>query len=191
VFGLSNNLYSGNQVHSTVDAVSGKPVLVYSSAAVGIIHDPVTNQQSFLLGHTDDIVCVAVSGDGRVAATGQIGKDPYVNVWSLQSRGASTVRRTGGGVYGGDNDQSSALLHTIGGKTGNSPLFFARGICAVEISPNGRYVLGVGCDDKHRMGIWDISRNCSMVVDTVVQNGLPPQIKGANIVHVICISICI
>lgn len=177
VIGLSQNLYSGNQIHSSVDSLSGKPVLVYSSAAVGVIHDPVTNKQSFLLGHTDDIVCVAVSADGRFVATGQIGKDPYINVWSLKHRSASTAVRSSDGAYGAENDQSSCLLHTIGGKAGMSPLFFSRGICSVEISPNGRYVLGVGCDDKHRMGIWDIGRNCALVADTVVQNGLPPQIK--------------
>lgn len=183
VFGLSTNLYSGNQIHSTVDRVNGKPVLVYSSAAVGIIHDPASNRQCFLTGHTDDIVCISVSNDGGTVATGQIGKDPYINIWDVHSvttspKDENELYVCRSKVHDTTNTRHGGLLCTVGGANGYSPKFFQRGICAVELSPTGRYVVGIGCDDKHRLGIWDISHSCNLIVDTVVQNGLPPQIKG-------------
>jgi len=189
VFGLSGNLYSGKQVHVTSDMRTGKPLLVYSSAAVGVMHDPSTNKQAFLTGHTDDITCISMSADGKVLATGQIGKGAYVNVWSLKA--LSCARDTGGNDLYVSREQvtssatgaapssaSPAWVCCIGGTDGYSPGFFQRGVCAVELSPTGKYVLAIGCDDKHRLGIWDITRGGALVCDTITQNGLPPQIKG-------------
>ena len=173
-------------MYATNDRVTNKPALVYSSAAIGIIEDPSTKQQSFLLGHTDDIICISMSNDGKICATGQIGKDSFVNVWNLQASNPIrndqlTVNRSQ--VLSSNNGPVSSSsspywICTIGGKSGYSPDFFSRGVCAVELSPTGRYVLAIGCDDKHRLGIWDITKGGELIADTVVQNGLPPQIKG-------------
>lgn len=186
---MSNNLYSGNQIYVSSDAHSGKPLLVYSSAAVGVMHDPSTNRQAFFNGHTDDITCISMSADTKVLATGQVGKEAYLNVWSLKALSCAhdagrndlyiprdQVTSSATGIA--DSSSSPAWVCKIGGSDGYSPGFFQRGVCAVELSPTGQYVLAVGCDDKHRMGIWDITRGGALICDTVTQNGLPPQIKG-------------
>ena len=54
--------------------------------------------------------------------------------------------------------------------------FFERGVCAVEFSFDAKYIAGVGCDDKHRIGIWDTFSGL-ILSDSVCQNGIPPQIK--------------
>ncbi len=86
--------------------------LVYHIAALGIIMDPVRNVQKFFGGrprgkdasqHDDDIMCLAVSPDGKLAATGQMGAKPKLFVWStatgefvckyiLSGRGATGIK---------------------------------------------------------------------------------------------------
>ena len=35
--------------------------------------------------------------------------------------------------------------------------FFHRAVCSVAISYDGRFICGIGSDDHHAMGIWDVS----------------------------------
>jgi microtubule-associated protein-like 6 len=56
----------------------GPKVLLYAAAAVVIVHDATTSDQYFYDGHNDDITCVAVSSDGHMAASGQVGRSPEV-----------------------------------------------------------------------------------------------------------------
>jgi hypothetical protein len=35
--------------------------------------------------------------------------------------------------------------------------FFHRAVCSVTISYDGKYICGIGSDDHHAMGIWDVS----------------------------------
>mmetsp|Transcript_15355 Transcript_15355/g.25364 ORF Transcript_15355/g.25364 Transcript_15355/m.25364 type:complete len:781 (-) Transcript_15355:715-3057(-) len=65
--------------------------IVFFTAAVGVIYDPKTNVQEFLLGHTDDIISLAVHPGGGFVATGQIdpkGKTdkPFFAVWDLATK---------------------------------------------------------------------------------------------------------
>jgi hypothetical protein len=64
--------------------------LVYASAALGVVHDLRTNQQTLFAGHDDDITCITLSNRGELAATGQMGKSPVVHIWST----APTPRRS-------------------------------------------------------------------------------------------------
>ena len=54
--------------------------VVYSSAGVGIVYNRKTHTQRFFLDHTDDIICVALHPDGKVVATGEIGKKAMIYV---------------------------------------------------------------------------------------------------------------
>ncbi|CAF0987237.1 unnamed protein product [Adineta ricciae] len=101
--------------------------LVYHVAALGIVLNTEQNTQRFYNCHTDDILCLAVSPDMSLVATGQIGRDPPVHVWdpvTLQTRA----------ILKGQH---------------------FRGISAVGFSNNGKWLASVGLDDYRTIVIWD------------------------------------
>lgn len=56
---------------------------VYYTASVGIVYDDDLNRQKFFLRHDDDIMCLAMNPKDRdTVATGQVGAEPTVWVWS-------------------------------------------------------------------------------------------------------------
>lgn len=55
--------------------------------------------------------------------------------------------------------------------------FFERAVCAVEFSFDASLLVAVGSDDHHKIGVWLVSTGL-LLVESVSQNGLPPQIKG-------------
>jgi microtubule-associated protein-like 6 len=50
--------------------------VVTCAGGVGVVYDVKEKKQRFFRGHDNDIVCLAVSKDGKKCATGQQGKDP-------------------------------------------------------------------------------------------------------------------
>ena len=44
--------------------------VVYHTAGVGVVLDPVTNKQEHFMSHNDDIRCMAIAPDGKTIATG-------------------------------------------------------------------------------------------------------------------------
>jgi hypothetical protein len=60
----------------------GRSELAYYTAAAGVVLDTHENTQRFFLGHDDEITCLTVDPSGRYIATGQLGKYPYVCVWT-------------------------------------------------------------------------------------------------------------
>jgi WD40 repeat protein len=46
---------------------------------------PVQRTQRHSVEHTDDVLCVAVSDDGALVATGQAGASPKIVVWSADT----------------------------------------------------------------------------------------------------------
>lgn len=49
----------------------------------------ITGGQSFYLGHTDDIICLAANQNPKyktVVATGQVGKVPAIHVWDVVTK---------------------------------------------------------------------------------------------------------
>ena len=85
-FDARNNLY-----HNANDC------LVYTTAALGVIYDPKSHSQMYFGGgevedkaknvsndthcHTDDIMCLAVCPEGKVALSGQNGSAPVAFLW--------------------------------------------------------------------------------------------------------------
>lgn len=132
--------------------------VVYTSAALGVVHDLTTNTQSFFAGHEDDITCIALSQDSRLVATGQAGKRPYICVWEAMPDSA-TARA-----------QDRPALATIGKG------FFERALCAVSFTSDASCVVGIGCDDAHRIGVFDV-RSGMLQAEAGCQHGLPPQIR--------------
>jgi microtubule-associated protein-like 6 len=55
--------------------------VLYTVAALVVVYDKPSHTQRFFQGHDDDVTCLALAPDKRVAASGQLGKDPVVLVW--------------------------------------------------------------------------------------------------------------
>ena len=83
----------GYRAHDARDNLfySARGEVVYHAAALGVVYDRETNTQKFLAdvptaeattGHADDIVCLARHPTGSIFATGEVGRNPRVIVWS-------------------------------------------------------------------------------------------------------------
>jgi WD40 repeat protein len=169
VFGMNSNLYSGDMLYSIpAEGPAGNSTMLYTSAAVGVMHDSVSNTQCFFDGHTDDITCISLEPFSGLVATGQTGKRPFVCVWDYNYC-------TTGGEFCGDHNYEVADSSGLVVKIGEG--FFQRGVCAVCFSYDAAYVCAIGCDDSHTMGLWDIA-TLSLVFSTPCHSGVPPQIKS-------------
>lgn len=174
VFGLSSSLHSGNIIHvlpASLPKVAGSAgnsstvrrdtrgaqrmneegvKIIYASAALGIIHNTLTNTQQYFNEHTDDISCITLSPDGLLAATGTVGKNPAIKVWATDSQD---------------------LKNTLGQG------FFIRSISGLAFSFDSRYLVGLGGDDLHTLGIFDLTSG-ERVISASVLHSLPPMIKS-------------
>uniref|UniRef100_A0A8B9KIZ0 EMAP like 6 n=1 Tax=Astyanax mexicanus TaxID=7994 RepID=A0A8B9KIZ0_ASTMX len=101
--------------------------VVYHVAAVGIVYNRQQHTQRFYLGHDDDIISLTVHPIKDYAATGQVGRDPAVHVWDVQSLKCLSLLRG----------------------------FHQRGVCALDFSADGKSLVSVGVDDNHTIIVWD------------------------------------
>ncbi|PAA85883.1 hypothetical protein BOX15_Mlig016715g1 [Macrostomum lignano] len=101
--------------------------ILFNVAAIGVVHNKETNTQRFYTGHTDDILCLTVHPNADIVATGQVGKDPTIHVWEVESLKALSILK-------GQHE---------------------RGVCAVAFSGDGRKLASVGLDDNHCIVVWD------------------------------------
>lgn len=77
-----NNLHYNSQGH-----------LVFFVAGVGIVQDTKEGVQRFYLEHSDDILCLSLDNTKTLAATGQIGKEPYICVWNTTTMKTISILR--------------------------------------------------------------------------------------------------
>lgn len=88
-----------------------------------------SGSQTFYLEHTDDIICLTVNRHPKfpnVVATGQIGQTPAVNIWNAATKETLSIIRG----------------------------FHTKGVCSVNFSGSGRYLLTVGIDNNHSLAVW-------------------------------------
>ncbi len=144
VFGISTTRYSGNALYvlpaptasrrpgpKAPSAFIDNATLLYTSAALGVVHSLNDNQQVFFDQHTDDITCLALSSDCQYAATGCMGKKSLVYIWSTAPPSLA---------------EASPALACIGQGC------FARGVCAIDFTYDSKYIVAIGCDDNHLLG---------------------------------------
>jgi len=153
--------------------VSSRGELVYHKAAVVVLHDTVQDKQRHFLYHDDDITCLDVDASGTLGASGQMGRNPRICVFDLHTL---------------------EVMAVVGGNG-----FFERSVCAVSFcSVDSGYLLGVGDDDHHSLGVfkWKLNKTelegltmhgmattgqpspGKLIADGATMNGEPPQIYG-------------
>ncbi|XP_041958628.1 echinoderm microtubule-associated protein-like 6 [Alosa sapidissima] len=101
--------------------------VVYHVAAVAVVYNRQQHTQRFYLGHDDDILSLTVHPLKDYVATGQVGRDPAVHVWDIQTLKCLSLLR-------GQHQ---------------------RGVCALEFTADGRSLVSVGIDEGHSIVIWD------------------------------------
>lgn len=116
--------------------------LVFMVAALGIVLNPSSNTQTFFGGkmvgtggnvppqHDDDILCLGISTDRKLAVTGQVGAQPKVFVWDIATK---TVK----------------AQYKLGKNT--------RGIVVCRFSYDGKYVAFVDNSNDHNLYIMSVA----------------------------------
>jgi microtubule-associated protein-like 6 len=118
----------GYRCHDTRNNLyySPKGKLVYHTAAVGIVLDPLLNTQKFMFEHNDDIISMAVHK--KYVATGQVGSQPIICIWDC------------------DTMETYAVLQGI----------LTHGIAHLAFSADGNKLAAVGLDPKHTIAVYDL-----------------------------------
>ncbi|GMH79548.1 hypothetical protein TrLO_g6248 [Triparma laevis f. longispina] len=130
--------------------------VIFTAAAVAVVQDVESGAQRFYNNHCDDITVLTVHYAGRIAATGQMGKPCYALVWDVDT--CETMYRIGDG-------------------------YFERMVEALAISPNCRYLVGVGGDNNQSMAVFDLKavdeqgEPCpAMICEDQFTPGVPPML---------------
>ncbi|KAG5192222.1 WD40-repeat-containing domain protein, partial [Tribonema minus] len=104
--------------------------VVYHAATLGIVlarNAEGQSSQRFYQGHTNDILSLTLHPNGTLCATGQDGKVPSIQVWSLET------------------------LATAASLSG----FHRRGVGALAFSDNGTMLASVGMDDDNSIALYN------------------------------------
>lgn len=102
--------------------------IFYSSAHTGVIYDYREKTQKLLQGHGNKITCTACSVDKSLIVTADGGADSMIVVWE-STTGVS--KRTYFNPY-------------------------EKGVCAVDLSADARYLATISNDQEQQVSIWDL-----------------------------------
>lgn len=110
--------------------------IVYNTAAVIVLYNPISKTQRHYTEHTDDVKCLAlhpnkeIIGSGQVAGHAKKEGKPHVRIWN-----ALTLQ----------------TLKVIGLGT------FQRGLCCIAFSvqDDGQYIVAVDGANDHYLSVWD------------------------------------
>jgi WD40 repeat protein len=131
--------------------------VVYMVAALGVILDKNSNTQRFFgggpiktaKGHSDDITALAIHPNRDLVATGEVGANPKVYVWSAS------------------NPESGQVSEFSLGRG-------RRGISCLGFSHDGKYLAVADLHNDHYVSVWDIST--STASKTAESKGGPDKI---------------
>ncbi|XP_069464337.1 echinoderm microtubule-associated protein-like 6 isoform X1 [Ambystoma mexicanum] len=118
--------YRGHQCRNNLYYTASKE-LVYFVAGVGVLYNTREHSQRFFLGHSDDIISLALHPDKTLVATGQVGKDPYICIWDSYSVQTVSILKD---------------VHT-------------HGVACLAFDLDGQRLASVGLDAKNTVCIWD------------------------------------
>lgn len=103
--------------------------IVYFAACVGIVHNVANNTQKFFFGHDDDVVSLDYHKGRRLVATGQLGKNPKICVWDVDTL---------------------TQVHCFDG-------YHQRAVVSVSFCADGTKIASVGLDDDHSIAVYDVT----------------------------------
>uniref|UniRef100_A0A3P9P894 EMAP like 6 n=1 Tax=Poecilia reticulata TaxID=8081 RepID=A0A3P9P894_POERE len=130
--------------------ILGSGEVVYHVAAVGVVYNRQLHSQRFYLGHDDDILSLSIHPLKDYAATGQVGRDPAVHVWDVQTLKCLSLLR-------GQHQ---------------------RGVCALDFSADGKTLVSVGVDDEHSIVVWDWKRGEKLATARYGKPGKTKKLKN-------------
>jgi len=114
---------------------------LYPLGSTVVIRNIKRNTQSFLQGHTDRVTCIAISPDGKYAASGQVASMGFrapVIIWDVEAgiRNANTSDRTG------------ELVHTL--------MLHKTRVQDVSFSHDNQFLASLGGQDDNTLVVWDV-----------------------------------
>ena len=168
---------------------SGK--VAYYMAATGVVMDPVTRAQSFFVGHTDDITCMAIHPDGNLLVTGQMGVEPHLCVWEDTAKPSSgnlcTLRAVVGyylpklskysNSYMAGNPKAWQTNKKMHGRLPRRAFYHGQISAAAFAGPLGQYLIAAGADDNHTIGVWNWESG-KLLVQMPTFKAQPPSLFG-------------
>jgi hypothetical protein len=131
-----------------------------------------------VIGHKDDITCCTISNNGRLGAVGSIASAdvrPHIQIfdittisndmplgytrnlnakcgeirdWFWTERVPLTIIYSESSANVVDGESPYGLVAKIGYG------FFQRAVGSVQFTFDNAYIVGIGCDDYHTMGVW-------------------------------------
>jgi WD40 repeat protein/Ca2+-binding EF-hand superfamily protein len=87
--------YHSERARNNIHYVGGVGVdfanryIVYYTAALGIAYHPQTKKQTFYMGHSEEITCIALHPGKQIIATGDCKSN--IHIWNLDGNGAATA----------------------------------------------------------------------------------------------------
>ncbi|XP_064600933.1 echinoderm microtubule-associated protein-like 6 [Liolophura sinensis] len=121
--------YRGFDSRNNLFYINDGAEIVFHTAGAGVVQNLSTGSQSFYLEHTDDIISLTTNQHPKyknIVATGQIGNTPSVHIWDAATKETLSVIR-------GDH---------------------SKGVCCVDFSSTGKYLVTVGLEDEHNIVVW-------------------------------------
>ena len=119
--------YRGYDCRDNLFFIHESGEIVYHVAALGIVFNKESHTQKFYDKHTDDILALSLHPIRNFVATGQIGRDPPIHVWDIETMKTLSILK-------GEHE---------------------RGICSLSFSSDGKKLASVGLDDNHCICVWD------------------------------------
>jgi len=118
--------------------------LIYALGSTVVVKNIADNTQSFMQGHTNEVSCIAVSNDGKYAASGQENKgqpgmDAVALIWDLDAVIANANT---------DNTEGEKK-HTLKLHKGK--------VQSLAFSCDGTYISSLGGQDDNSLVVWRVS----------------------------------